>query len=468
MSIQSQPFEGDRGDQSAESAAAPVRGVSERSRRSFLGAAAGTLMASALASGALARGRDPGTAGMQPGGPIPKGKARIPVAPDQTIRIGVIGTGGMGTGHVDAFMSLAKAGREKVEIVGVCDVNQKFLDRAHTKCVEGQSGVECKKHADYKELIARDDIHAVLIASPEHWHAQMAIDAILAGKDVYLEKPMTLRLGEALRLREVVKANPDMRLQVGTQMTNLPKYHEARKVIASGLVGVPCSSQTSYCRNSKDGEWNYYAIDPEWAPGQNLDWDAWCGPMGKREWDPKVYIRWRRYRDFSTGILGDLLVHVITPMLVALEQGWPTRVVAVGSHMVDKAMENHDQVNLAIQFETGHQMIVAGSTCNEVGLETMIKGNKGNIYLNGRHCVVRPERIYSEEFDEKTIECPDIGNDQDMHRLKWLKVIRTREQPDSDVDQGAKVVAIVDLATRSIWEGAAFEFDPKTMTARKV
>jgi predicted dehydrogenase len=125
--------------------------------------------------------------------------------------------------------------------------------------------------------------------------------------------------------------------------------------------------------------------------------------MGQREWDPKVYIRWRRYRDFSTGILGDLLVHVITPMLVAIEQGWPTRVVAVGSHMVDKAMENHDMVNLAIQFETGHQMIVAGSTCNEVGLETMIKGNKGNIYLNSRHCVVRPERGYSEEFDATLI-----------------------------------------------------------------
>jgi len=468
MSSHSQQFQGDQpADPTPQSA--PVAGSTERSRRSFLSVAAGTLMASALASGALARSKEPGGSANKPGGPIPKAKARIPLAPDQTIRMAVIGTGGMGTGHVDAFMSLAKAGKEKVEIVGVCDVNQKFLDRAHKKCVEGQSGVECKKHADYKEILARDDVHAVLIASPEHWHAQMAIDAIVAGKDVYLEKPMTLRLDEALRLREVVRGNPDMRLQVGTQMTNLPKYHEARKVIESGLIGVPCSSQTSYCRNAKEaGEWNYYELDPEWAPGKNLDWNAWCGPMGQREWDPKVYIRWRRYRDFSTGILGDLLVHVITPMLVAIEQGWPTRVVAVGSHMVDKAMENHDMVNLAIQFETGHQMIVAGSTCNEVGLETMIKGNKGNIYLNSRHCVVRPERGYSEEFDEKTIECADIGNDQDMHRLKWLKVIRTREQPDSDVDQGAKVVAIVDLATRSIWEGAAFEFDPKTMTSRKV
>src|SRR5690606_30534136 len=129
-------------------------------------------------------------------------------------------------------------------------------------------------------------------------------------------------------------------------------------------------------------------------------------------------------------------------------------------------MENFDQVNLAINFESGHQMVVAGSTCNEVGLETLIRGHKGNIYLGGRHCVVRPERIYSEEMDTQEIECPDIGNDQDMHRLKWLKCIRTREQPDSDIVQGTKVMVIVDLAARSMWEGAAFGFDPKTMTAR--
>ena len=77
--------------------------------------------------------------------------------------------------------------------------------------------------------------------------------------------------------------------------------------------------------------------------GVNLDWDAWCGPMGKRNWDPKVFARWRRYRDYSTGIIGDLLVHEITPMLMAIEQGWPTRVVATGSHLVDKEMENFDQ-----------------------------------------------------------------------------------------------------------------------------
>jgi predicted dehydrogenase len=436
----------------------------ETSRRSFLAAAAGAAVSTMLLKGESAQAATIGYGGHQPTSPA---RPRTPLDDGGTIRMGVIGTGGMGNAHCHAFISLTKQGRENAQVVAVADVCESHLNRAHKHCEEAQ-GISVGRYRDYRELIARDDIHGVLIASPEHWHAQMAIDAILAGKDVYVEKPMTLRLPEALRLREVVRANPDIRLQVGTQMTNMPRFHEARKLIAAGTIGTPTFSQTSYCRNSKTGEWNYYGIDPKWEPGVNLDWDAWCGPLGPRKWDPLVFARWRRYRDFSTGIIGDLLVHVLTPMLVAIEQGWPVRVSASGSHLIDKAMENHDQVNLVVEFETGHQMVIAGSTCNEVGLETMIRGHKANIYLGGRHCVVRPERIYSEEIDELTVQCEDIGNDQDMHRLKWLKCIRTREQPDSDIEQGTKVMVIVDLAARSMWEGGSFGFDPKTMTARRL
>jgi hypothetical protein len=90
------------------------------------------------------------------------------------------------------------------------------------------------------------------------------------------------------------------------------------------------------------------------------------------------------------------------------------------------------------------------------------------VYLAGRHCVIRPEQGYTEELDEKTIECPDIGDDQDQHRLGWLSAIRTRQAPLSGVELGTKVMVIVDLATRSMWDGKAYKFDPKTMTASAV
>jgi len=232
-----------------------------------------------------------------------------------------------------------------------------------------------------------------------------------------------------------------------------------------GGIGLPTMSQTSYCRNSKAGEWTYYGIDPKVVPGPMLDWDRWCGPKGIAEFDPAVYARWRRYSKYSTGIIGDLLVHVMTPLIMALDMGWPTRVVASGGHYIDKAMDNFDNVNLTIQFAKGHTMIVAGSTTNEVGLETLIRGHQGNIYLNGRHCVVRPERIFVDDIDERTIEVPDIGNDQDQLRLDWLKTIRTRKTPASPVDLALRCMVIVDLASRSMWEGKAFAFDPSTLTA---
>ena len=403
--------------------------------------------------------------------PHPRGLGTAPTPPreGETLRIAVLGTGGMGRGHCRSIAGFAAEGERNVEIVAVCDVNDLHAVQSVEDVTNAGQKQAPDSYRDYREVLRRDDVHGVLIASPEHWHAKMAIDAVHAGKDVYCEKPMTLHLDEALAVRETVHNNPEVIFVVGTQKMMLPKYREAKKLIESGAIGKPVFSQTSYCRNSPDGEWNYYALDPQWEPGVNLDWDAWLGEYGPRPWDPKVYIRWRRYRDFSTGILGDLLVHEMTPMILALDSvGWPTHVVATGGRYIDKDMENHDQVNLTIQFEGEHTMIVAGSTCNEVGLENLIRGHEANIYLNSRHCELRPTRPYVDLVDPKRVECPDIGNDQDQMRLAWLDAMRTREQPDSTVDFATKVMVAVGLASRSIWDGHAYRFDPSSMTATRV
>jgi len=438
-----------------------------RSRREFLAATA------LAAAGATVLGRSAtAQSGTTRAYPLVRARRRTPLNEGETIKIGVIGVGnhqtgcGMGLVHCLTFAGFHKAGTEKVELVAIADVNQLFLENAKN-LIEQIQTTKVDTYTDYRELLARDDIHGVLLAVPEHWHAKMAIESIEAGKDVYLEKPMTLNLADAMALYENTKSNPDVIVQVGTQKTRLPKYLEAQKLIRAGAIGTPTFSQTSYCRNVPSGEW-HYKIDDRWQPGVNLDWDMWCGPLGSMDWDPHLYYQWRRYRKTSTGIIGDLLVHEMTPILLAVEQGWPVRVVATGAHLHDKEMENHDNVNLAIQFETGHQMFVAGSTCNEQGIETLIRGHKANLFLNGRDCEIRPERPYVEEIDPDTIKCPIIENDQDAHRLGWLESIRTRTQPQSSVELGTMVMVIVDLATRSMWEGKAFAFDPKTMAARAV
>jgi predicted dehydrogenase len=425
-------------------------------RRDFLRRTAGAAAAATI-SPALAAAEE----WLDDGGAVPQAAKRPPLGPDEVVRIGVIGTGGMGAAHAEALTRLAAAGRTKVRVEALCDVCAPRLEAAK-KQVDGAQDGDAATYVDYLELLKRPDLHGVLIASPEHWHARMAEDAIEAGKDVYLEKPMTLNLKDALRLQKVVRENPDAILVVGTQFVMTPSYQAARDLIAKGAIGKPVWSQTSYCRNSKDGEWNYYQIDPAWKPGVNVDWKRWCGPLGKADWSPEVFARWRRYRKYSTGIIGDLLVHHMTPTILALDVGWPVRVTASGGHYIDKKMENHDQVNLTVEFEREHTMIVAGSTCNELGVERVIRGHKGNLFVGGRNAVLRPERIYADEIEEREIAAPPGvgGNDQDELRVSWIEAIRTRQKHPSDVDLGTKVMVIVDLATRSLWQGSAFEYDP--------
>ena len=390
-----------------------------------------------------------------------------PSEPEKSpIRLAILGTGGMGSAHMRTFLSFANDQRENVELVALCDVCQPRLEAAHQQAKEAQPDLEIRTYRDHREMLAQEqDLQAVCIASPEHWHADHAIDCIRAGLDVYLEKPMTLTLSDAMKLWRVQR-NSDRIVVVGTQYTTLPKYLEAKRLIAEGAIGHPVSSQTSYCRNSRDGEW-LYSIDENVKPGSTLDWDAWLGALGPAPFDTHIFHRWRRYKNYSTGIVGDLLVHMMTPLVMALDVGWPVRVTATGGHYIDKAMENHDQVNLTIQFEKEHTMVVAGSTCNEQGLEPMIRGHKANLYLSGNNCKLVPERVFVDEIDEVDFQVK-AEPPQDRLRLDFLDAVRTRQQPISTVELGTKIMVIVDLATRAMWEGGTFGYSPASMSSYRI
>lgn len=398
--------------------------------------------------------------------PVRTGKAFTPVADGEPIRLALIGTGGMGNAHLDSLLGFRDRGDERLDIVALADVCKPRLDGALEKCRTRQAGVEVEGYRAYSEVVERDDIHGVVIASPEHWHAQMAVDCILAGKDVYVEKPMTLGLEEGIWLARVVEANQQI-CQVGTQYMMDVKYEEARKLIAEGAIGKPTLSQTSYCRNTPSGEWNYYGIDERVKPGEMLDWEAWCGPNGLIDFNPYVYARWRRYKRWSTGILGDLLVHQMTPLIYALDLGFPVRVTGTGGHYVDKAMENHDQVFLTIEFENEHTMIVAGSTINDRGLPITIRGHEADLLLSGKDVELVPQAPFVDYVDPRTIACRG-GDWHDELRMDWLECIRTRRPNRSNVELGLKHMVAVDLGARSLWSGEAQRFDPTTMSASSI
>lgn len=423
------------------------------SRRQFLTRGAALAGAAAAAPTVLAAGQKRLKLG--------PAKDRTPLGADETIRIGVIGTGGMGTAHCRSIVNLAKSGQAKVHISALADVCKPRLDSAKNAIADQAEDLGVTTHRDYKELLEREDLHGILIASPEHWHAQMAVDAILAGKDVYVEKPMTLHLSDALELRDVVKSHDNI-FQVGTQYMSDPMYRTAMALIADGKIGHPTCSQTSYCRNTPDGEWNYYGVNPDVVPGEMLDWEAWCGPKGPQTFDTLVYHRWRRYKAWSTGVIGDLLVHQMTPLMMAVNAGWPTKVTAVGGHLIDKEMENHDQVNIAIEFERGHTMIVMGSTCNATGLPILVRGHEGNMSLGSNRVKIDPERAYVDDVDPMDVACENVPT-HDAHRLNWFSCMRTREPAIADVDTATMVMVVVDLATRALWDGGTYLFDPATM-----
>jgi len=253
------------------------------------------------------------------------------VGSNDRINIGVIGVGGRGNSDGRNF---ARYGEQTnaCQIVAVCDVYEKRKRVAAER-------FKCQGYLDYREILARPDVDAVIIATPDHWHAKIALDAMDHGKDVYLEKPMCHTNEEAKQLVNTVKETKRV-LQVGSQTTSADQWWKAKKAIADGMIGQMIMSQGSYHRNSVEGEWNY-TIEKEAGPdgkGDNyIDWKSWLGPAPKRPYDADRFFRFRKYWDYSGGIATDLFYHVVAPLNICWnEPQFPHKVSASGGIYVFK------------------------------------------------------------------------------------------------------------------------------------
>jgi len=244
------------------------------------------------------------------------------IGANDRIRIGHIGVGGNGTGMLRRIVRRSSELAD-VEAAAVCDVYSRHRERARRI-----AGLESKDvYVDYHELLGRDDIDAVLIATPDHWHSRMAIDAMKAGKDVYLQKPMTLTVNEARDTAAAARQHQRV-LQVGSQYLSDMRYRVAHDMIEAGEIGDLLWAQSNYSRNSLVGEWNYY-VDEEASP-RTIDWTRWIGPAPKRPFSAERFFRWRKYWDYSGGIATDLFYHFLGPLVYAMNAGFPTRVTGAG------------------------------------------------------------------------------------------------------------------------------------------
>ncbi|HYL73360.1 MAG TPA: Gfo/Idh/MocA family oxidoreductase [Bryobacteraceae bacterium] len=439
-------------------------------RRDFLKTAGAAGLSLSLANSALA-GRGARTS------------SRVLGANDR-INVGVIGVGGRGS-YVGAQFARIGQKNNSCQIVAVCDVYEKRKRIAAEK-------LKADGYMDYREVLARPDVDAVIVATPDHWHAKIALDAMDRGKDVYLEKPMCHTNEEIKQLVNTVKETKRV-LQVGSQTTSGDQWWKARKAIADGMIGQMLMSQGSYHRNSTEGEWNW-TIEKDAGPdgkGDNyIDWKTWLGPAPKRPFDADRFFRFRKYWDYSGGIATDLFYHVVAPLQICWgEAQFPTRVSGMGGIYVFKdEREVPDTFNLMADYAAGHSLVLSSSMANSHHIPGLIRGHEGTIIMveNGQfesradYITVIPETKYDREKKERATLKPEyqakFGKDavkipvdpadmMNAHIENFLTCMHTREKPHLDVETGARAQAVINLAVQSYREGHVLFWDEKNWKA---
>ncbi|MFN3323669.1 MAG: Gfo/Idh/MocA family oxidoreductase [Bryobacteraceae bacterium] len=394
------------------------------------------------------------------------------IGANDRINVGVIGVGGRGS-YVGSVFAKIGAETGACQILSVCDVYQK-------RVTQNKDKFKCDGTLDYREIINRSDIDAVIIATPDHWHAKMALEAMDKGKDVYLEKPMCHTIDEAKQLAQTVRETGRV-LQVGSQTTSGDQWHKAKKAIADGMLGDMIMSQGSYHRNSVEGEWNW-KIDPEAGPdgkGDNyIDWKMWLGSAPKRSFDADRFFRFRKYWDYSGGIATDLFYHVMAPMNICWGQPqFPYKVMAGGGIYVFKdGREVPDTFHLIAEYANGHSVVLSSSMANSQHIPGLIRGHKASLIMveHGRfegfapHITVRPEKRvidaeYKAKWGEEDIKIPvEETNTMATHVTNFLDCMRSRQKPTLDVETGARAQVVISMAVQAYREGRILYFDEKT------
>ncbi len=401
--------------------------------------------------------------------------ARVLGANDR-IRLGFIGCGMQ-------FQVLLRRGffprRDRVndiDLVEVCDVWQPRVDNAQKLTGAERSG------RDYAALLARPDIDGVVIVVPDHLHYPIARAALLAGKDVYLEKPMTYTIDEAARLDDLVKQTGRI-LQVGGSGLNERLHQKAAEYVAAGRMGKVVWGLISYNRNTSTGMWDYPIPgigDTPWpdAPvtAENLDWKAWLGHAPKRPFSKERYFRWRKFWDYSGGNATDLLFHRLGALSAIVGFDFPSRVVSAGGIYVQKNREVPDVYMTTVEYPKEYCFNLVSVMANASSAPITVYGNWGTLEIQqggrpvpntprqGPKAVIRAERPFQEQFKEANDGKTEveITTDEPTEDLidNWLNAMRSRQTPIYDVRKGYQVTAAIQLGVQSYKEGRALGYDP--------
>jgi predicted dehydrogenase len=358
---------------------------------------------------------------------------------NERLNVGVIGCGGQSFGHMRSLVKNKE--NDNVQITGVSDIYEKRLKNA----AELTGG---KTYRNYHDLLAIQDIDYVLIATPEHWHSQMTLDAADAGKHIYCEKPMTRTVEQAKRVVNKIR-NGKLKMQVGVQGMSDDSYNTAHKYIQDGALGNVVLAQIDYSRNYQGDFWEY-PVDADAKPGENLDWKAFLGGAPKRPWDPDRFFSWRRYWDYSGGIASDLFVHRVTRIIKSLGLTFPERAVATGGKFEFKtsAAEIPDTFNVLLDYPQGLTVQLISTMANDTVMPHVIRGHKATLEFTRTGFTITPQRAFAKEL--KPIVHQKTGaEDLALHHRNLMNAIRKGDDLNCDVNLGYYGVIASEMAVHS-------------------
>jgi predicted dehydrogenase len=294
-------------------------------------------------------------------------------APGDRITVGVIGTGARAQELIEAIKKHPQA-----EIVAVVDAYKGRIERAIDR-----TGGHAKARRDYREVLADKSVDAVVVATPDHWHKRIIVDAVHAGKDVYTEKPMTYRSSEGLEIIRAARETGRI-VQVGSQGMSSLEQRRAKEMIQGGKLGKVTIIRAAYNRNTASGAW-IYPIPPDATP-ETVNWDMFLGSAPKHPFSLERFFRWRCYEDYSGGIATDLFVHLCTTIHFVMNAKMPSRVIAMGElYRWKESRDVPDTLNAILEYPEGFVVNLSSTFNNEMAAEGnfQILGTEGSVTMGG-------------------------------------------------------------------------------------
>jgi predicted dehydrogenase len=409
------------------------------------------------------------------------------VAPSDTVRFGMVGVGMQGSGLLGTSIQLPG-----VTCAGAADL----YDGRHTLAKE-IAGATLPTTRRYQQLLDDKNIDCIVAAVPDHWHRRMVVDAVSAGKDIYCEKPMSHSAADGVAMVDAAKKTNRI-VQIGSQRVSSQICAKARELLAQGAIGDLTMVEARLGRNDPTGAWQY-PPPPDLSP-RTLDWDTWQGDVPKRAFDANIFARWRMWKEYGTGVAGDLLVHLISGMMFILGVNEPPKqAMAVGGNRRWKDGRNTPDVHLINYYFGDLPVSMRLNLGTEIQETYWFHGSRGILELTGSRITVTPQsgkdawpsyytgsypralrQAYEEQwhrendptlgatavFSEATTYVAPDFDDTRVHLWTFFEAVRSRKPVVEDVVFGHHAALACHMANESYYRRNAVTWDEAAKTIR--